>query len=434
MNLLYCNDKRGQYPPSWYVATAQRTSIRQPLRENITADVCVIGAGFTGLSAALHLAETGRKVVVLEAQRVGFGASGRNGGLLISGQRILQTELEKRFDRHTSLRLWQLGEEAKRLVKTLISKHNIDCHLTPGLAWAARNARHFRILSVYAHHLQEKYTYKFLNVLSTEAMHELCPSPAYHGGLFDSDAGHLHPLKFALGLARAAERANAQIYELSAVTSVPKNSSTVITTEGYHVTADHVLFACNGYLGNLNHQIATHVMPINNFMIATCPLEQETKHVLTKNIAVHDTQFVVNYFRLSADKRLLFGGGESYGYRFPSNIASVVRKPLREIFPHLHNIRIDYAWGGTLAITMKRFPYILRLAPNIFSASGYSGHGIGTATHAGQLMALAIQGQSDGLDVMASIPSTPFPGGSRFRSPLLALALSWYALRDKLGI
>ncbi len=208
----------------------------------------------------------------------------------------------------------------------------------------------------------------------------------------------------------------------------------MIRTDAGQVTADHVILACNGYLGSLNRQVASRVMPINNFIAATEPLGPDAQKVLTRDVAVADTKFVVNYFRLSADGRLLFGGGESYGYRFPADIAATVRKPMVEIFPHLRDVRIDYAWGGTLAITMRRMPYLTRLAPNILSASGYSGHGVGTATHAGQLMALAIQGQAEGFDTMALVPALPFPGGPALRNPLLVLAMTWYTLRDRLGV
>jgi gamma-glutamylputrescine oxidase len=195
-----------------------------------------------------------------------------------------------------------------------------------------------------------------------------------------------------------------------------------------------VILACNGYLGGLNRRVAARVMPINNFIAATEPLGDRIKDVLPRDVAVADSRFVVNYFRLSDDGRLLFGGGESYGYHFPKDIAAKVRKPMSVIFPTLKDVKIDYAWGGTLGITMNRLPYLARTSANILSASGYSGHGVGTATHAGQLMARAIIGDTDGFDTLAALPNTPFPGGPAARTPLLALAMSWYALRDRLGL
>ncbi len=434
MNLLYANDKNGAYPPSWYAATATPLDAFAPLRGAVKADVCVVGAGYTGLSAALHLAKAGRNVVLLEAQRVGFGASGRNGGQLGGGQRVEQDALEKMLGRAQAQRLWDLGEDAKALVKDLIAENQIDCHLRPGVAWTASSNAHVRHLHNYAHHLQDRYGYDQIEMLDQGALQHVCPSPDYKGGILDMGAAHLHPLNLALGLARAAKEAGVQIYEGSAVHHIEEGLRAVVQTDGGRVTADHVVLACNGYLGGLNRKVAARVMPINNFIVATEPLGDRIKDVLPRDVAVADSRFVVNYFRLSHDGRLLFGGGESYGYKFPADIAAKVRAPLSVVFPQLKDVRIDYAWGGTLAITMKRLPYLARVAPNILSASGYSGHGVGTATHAGQLMARAILGDSDGFDVMSAIPTHPFPGGAAMRTPLLTLAMSWYSLRDKLGL
>ena len=216
--------------------------------------------------------------------------------------------------------------------------------------------------------------------------------------------------------------------------NITEGTKPIVHTDKGRVVADHVVLACNGYMGNLNRKVAARVMPINNFIAATEPLGDDAAQVLTRDVAVADSRFVVNYFRLSHDKRLLFGGGETYGYRFPQDIGAVVRKPMSIVFPHLKEVKFDYTWGGTLAITMKRLPYVARVAPNILSASGYSGHGVGTATHAGQLMALAIQGQASGFDVMSKVPTPSFPGGSMMRSPLLVLAMTWYAMRDRMGL
>lgn len=433
MNLLYANDKIGTYPQSWYAATADIAAVRAPLTGDQMADVCVVGAGYTGLSAALHLAQAGRKVIVVEAQRVGFGASGRNGGQLGSGQRVVQPDLEKAVGMDAARRLWDLGQEAKDLVKSLISDHQIECFLRPGVAWTAETQSDTDDLHRYADHMQQHYNYE-VDVLSAADFTGICPSPVYKGAVVDWDAGHLHPLRFALGLARAAEVAGAVIFERSAVLDVTHGSRTTLRTYGGTIAADHVIYACNGYLGGLEPSVASRVMPINNFIAATAPLGTDAARVLTRDIAVSDSRFVVNYFRLSHDGRLLFGGGETYGYRFPNDIEAAVRKPMCQIFPHLKDVPIDFAWGGTLAITMKRLPYLARVGSNALSASGYSGHGVGTATHAGKLMADAVLGQGDGFDTMAAIPNMPFPGGVALRSPLLALAMTWYSLRDRLGV
>ncbi|WP_294607113.1 FAD-binding oxidoreductase [uncultured Roseovarius sp.] len=434
MNLLYANDRRGAYPQSWYAATATPLPAFAPLKGRGRADVCVIGGGYTGLSAALHLAEARMDVVLLEAQRVGFGASGRNGGQLGSGQRMEQTGLERLVGHEDAAKLWTLAEEAKDLVKSLVAKHKIDCHLKPGVAHACFSPREVAHEQAYAAHLAERYGYDQIEALDHEAMQAICPSPAYKGGVLDMGAAHLHPLSYAIGLARAAATAGVRIHEGSAVHHITRGARAKVATDAGHIEADHVVLACNGYLGGLDRKVAARVMPINNFIAATRPLGDDAARVLARDIAVADTKFVVNYFRLSHDKRLLFGGGESYGYKFPRDIAATVRKPMLEIFPHLRDVEIDYAWGGTLAITMKRMPYLARLAPNMLSASGYSGHGVGSATHAGKLMADAILGQAAGFDTMARIPTPSFPGGTALRSPLLALAMTWYSLRDRLGV
>ena len=434
MNLLFSNDRQGEFPPSWYAATAHEAPRHAPLKGTARADVCVVGAGYTGLSAALHLAERGFDVVLLEAHRLGFGASGRNGGQLGSGQRQDQASLEKMLGKAEARMLWDLGEEAKDLVKGLIARHGIDCDLTPGVAWTGFTPREVDDLHRYADLLQRDYGYAQIEALDAAACHALCPSPAYKGGVLDMGAGHLHPLNFALGLGRAAAAAGVRIHEGSHVHHITEGSRITVQTGQGRVEADHLILACNGYLGGLQRKVAARVMPINNFIVATEPLGDAAVRVLTRDVAVADSKFVVNYFRLSADRRLLFGGGESYGYRFPRDIAGLVRKPMTAIFPHLADVRLDYAWGGTLAITMKRLPYLARVAPNVLSASGYSGHGVGTAVHAGFLMARAIAGQAEGFDTMARIPTTPFPGGAALRSPLLVLAMSWYGLRDRLGL
>ncbi len=434
MNLLYANDVRGQYPDSWYAATANPMPKFDLLKGRTKADVCVIGAGYTGLSAALHLAEAGLDVVLLEAHRVGFGASGRNGGQLGSGQRQDQETLEKMVGRDDARHLWRLGEEAKDLVKDLVARHQIDCHLKPGIAWASTNAADARHLHGYAEMMQRDYGYDQIRPLGAEEFSQICPSPAYKGGLLDEGAAHLHPLNLSLGLSRAAAEAGARIHENTHVHAIAEGAPNIVRTDQGHVEATHVILACNGYLGGLNRKVAARVMPINNFIAATEPLGADAAKVLTQDIAVADENFVVNYFRLSHDGRLLFGGGESYGDRFPKDIAAKVRKPMARIYPHLKDVRIDYAWGGTLGITMKRLPYVARVGKTVLSASGYSGHGVGTATHAGMLMAHAIQGDAEGFDTMAKIPTIPFPGGAALRTPLMTLAMTWFAMRDRLGI
>lgn len=434
MNLLHANDRPGQYPQSWYAATAPLPDPFPVLKGAQRADLCIIGGGYTGLSAALHAAEAGLSVILLEAQRVGFGASGRNGGQLGSGQRQDQMTLEKMVGPEDARLYWRLGEEAKQFTKGLIARLEIEADLRPGIAWTGATTAEAEGLHDYAAHLNARYDYPHVEVPDEATFRRIIPSPAYAGGVIDRDGAHLHPLKYVLGLARAAEAAGVRIFERSEVHHLATGDPATVRTGAGQVTAAHVVLACNGYLGGLDRKVAARVMPINNFVVATEPLGEDAAKVLGEDIAVADSKFVVNYYRLSADRRLIFGGGESYGYRFPKDIAAKVRKPMTEVYPHLRGIRIDYAWGGTLAITMKRLPFFRRLSPNVLTASGYSGHGVGTATHAGWLMAQAVQGQAAGFDAMAGMPSVPFPGGPALRSPLLVAAMSWYALRDRLGV
>ena len=433
MNLLYANDRAGEYPQSWYAATATPLERFDALKGAQKADVCVIGAGYTGLSTALHLAKAGRDVVLLDAQRVGFGASGRNGGQLGSGQRVDQDALQKMLGDAHADKLWALGEEAKAVVKGLIAEHDIDCDLKPGVAHTGSTSRDVTHLHDYAAFLEKRYGYDQIDILDQDGLKAVCPSPDYKGGTLDWGAAHLHPLNYALGLARACVKAGVRIHERATVHRIEEGEPAKVCTDAGHVLADHVVLACNGYLGGLDRSVAARVMPINNFIAATEPLGDRVKDVLSKDVAVADSRFVVNYFRLSRDGRLLFGGGENYGYRFPKDIAAKVRKPMSVVFPHLRDVKIDYAWGGTLGITMKRLPYFARPSRNVLTASGYSGHGVGTATHAGKLMAAAIQGDGDGFDTMSAIPAQRFPGGPNMRSPLLALAMIWYSTRDRLG-
>lgn len=435
MNLLYANDKAGEYPNSWYAATATPLEPFPKLKGSQTADVCVIGGGFTGLSTALHLSERGYSVVLIEAHRVGWGASGRNGGQVGSGQRAEQDELEKTVGLGDAKHLWDLAEQAKALVKFLAEIHAIDCAHKPGVAhvdWHIKNVPHHH---AYAEHLEKTYGYTQIQTLDRDQTCELLGTTAYHGGTLDWGAAHIHPLKFALGLARAAAAAGVRIFEHSEVTKLTEGDPTTAVTKHGKITAKHLVLACNGYLGGLNEPTAARVMPINNFIVATEPLGQDGAEALIKqDVAIADSKFVVNYYRRSADHRLLFGGGESYGYTFPHDIRALVSKPMLQVYPQLKDVKLDYAWGGTLAITVNRMPYFDRIRPNIFTASGYSGHGVALATLAGKITATAIAGQAEDFDVMSRMPTHRFPGGRAMRSPSLKLAMTWYALRDRLGL
>jgi gamma-glutamylputrescine oxidase len=435
MNLLHLNDRPGAYPPSLYAEDSPPPGPRQALQGATRADAVVIGAGYTGLSAALHLARRGLSVTVLEAQRVGFGASGRNGGQIGSGQRQEVDWLEAQLGRDTARRLWDLAEEAKALTRALAAEAGVP--IRDGIAHACRSTAEVDHARHMADHLARHYDYDRVRPLDRDALALALGSSAYAGGDLDRGAGHVQPLALTLGLARLAEAAGARIHEGSEVTRLDHAAhagapSTVRTAQG-QVTADHVILACNGYLGDLDRSIAARVMPINNYIVATEPLGDAFPEILPERIAAADTKFVVNYWRLDDQRRLIFGGGETATYRFPRDIEGVVRPHLLSVYPQLTNIPLTHAWGGTLAITLNRMPCFARPAPNCLSASGYSGHGVAMATLAGRLMAEAVAGQAKGFDAMAAVPTRAFPGGAALRAPLLVAGMAWYGLRDRLG-
>ena len=430
---LYSNDQPGQHPASWYAATANSLPNFPKLEGSVTADVCIVGAGYTGLSAALHLAEAGYKVVLLEAHRVGWGASGRNGGQVGTGLNKDQAELESMFGKPQAQALWDLSLEAVNLCKDLVQKHQIDCDLQAGIIHADHRQRFVEGSRAFAEKLQRDYNYSDIRFLDQAAMQRELHSPLYYGGVLNLGAAHLHPLNYALGLAQAAHQAGVVIYEHSPVLSYSNGTKAEVVLEQGTVTANYLILACNGYLDNLEPKVASRVMPINNYIVATEPLtEAQTLDLIPNRYAVADSAFVVNYFRLSADKRLLFGGGESYSFKFPSDIQGLVRPRMLQVFPQLAHTKIDYAWGGTLAVTVNRLPYFTRLQPNVFSVSGYSGHGVALATLAGKLLSEVVSGTAERFEVMAKLPNWPFPGGTLLRWPLLVTAMLYYSLRDRL--
>lgn len=431
MDLLTANDRAGEYPRSYYADGAVTLAPFPAAQGEITCDVCVIGGGFTGLSTAWHLAKRGYDVVLLDAQRVGFGASGRNGGQVSMGQRLDQEELEHLVGEPHAKQLWNIGAQAVDLVRNLCQTLEIPFH--NGTISAAHRERDLPFYRAHVDHVQTHYDYDQVRMLELEECRHLVNSPAYYGGTLDMGSGHVNPLELALGLARLAVAAGVRIHEGSKVTQVTHSDPAVVMTEQAKVTAPYVVMACNGYLGTMDRHVASRVMPINNFIVSTQPMTPDQQEALIRNnYAVADSKFVVNYFRFSEDRRLLFGGSESYGYTFPRDIAAAVRKPLSQIFPQLREVEIDHAWGGTLAITMNRMPHFERLAGNVLTMSGFSGAGVALGTLSGQIAAETIAGQAERFDLMAKVPTQVFPGGALLRSPLLVMAMLWYSLRDRL--
>lgn len=433
MNLLTVNDKTGQYPPSYYAQAAEHLELFDPAEGDVSCDVCVIGGGFTGLSSALHLAQRGYNVRLVEAQRIGFGASGRNGGQVGQGQRLDQDELEAKFGVERAKELWAIGTQAVELVRDLSASPLVQADFHPGIAHADHRQRFTSHSRAYAEKLNTEYDYPHIRFLPRDEMRSFVNTDAYYGGTLDTRSGHIDPLQFALGLARMAGAAGATLHENSFVTRIENGPKARVHTDKARITAAYVVLACNGYIGDLHSEVSHRVMPINNYVVATEPMSPaQQEQIIKGNIAVADSKFIVNYFRFSDDHRLLFGGTESYRYRFPKDIAKQVRKPLAELFPTLADVKIDHAWGGTLGITMNRLPHFERYAGNILSMSGFSGSGVALGTLSGQIAADAISGQSERFDIMAEIPTPRFPGGSKMQHPMLVLAMLWFSLRDKL--
>ena len=421
---------------SYYRASAIGLISRNELHGDVRADICIIGAGYTGLSCALHLAERGAKVIVLDAEEVAFGASGRNGGHVIPGQRLDQVELRKRYGEIHARALWDLALEAQQMVRSLISAHNIQCDVKPGHLTAAVKSSHARELQDYVDVLQKHYNYKSARFIPEREMSSFVATKNYKGGLYDTQGMHLHPLNFALGMARAAEASGAIIHHNSRAISVDHigNGNVIVRTNRGSVSADFVVYACNAYLEDLNPKLSSTIMPISNYVAATEPLEEaRARELIPSDSAIADTKFVLDYYRLSADNRLIFGGGETYGAKDAADAERFVLPCILKVFPQLSDIKLHDAWGGRLAITMPRLPHIGRLNPSAYFAQGYSGQGVAIATLAGKLIAEAINNQVARFDVMANLKIPNLPGGTMFRQPLLQLGLFWYALRDRLG-
>ncbi|TGD72989.1 FAD-binding oxidoreductase [Mangrovimicrobium sediminis] len=422
------------HPNSWYAASANQQLEFPRLRGRARTDVCVIGGGYTGLSAALHLRQRGYEVTLLEANRIGWGASGRNGGHVGTGQRVDQASLEQMVGLEHARALWDLGLEAVELVCELIERHAIDCELKQGNLHVAAKASERAGLAEEAEHLEKTYGYSQARYVPPEELAQMTSGQGFHGGLLDMGARHLHPLNYALGLARAAAEAGAQLHEESRVLSYSEGERVSVRTEHGEVDAQYLVLACNGYLESLEPRAAGRIMPINNFMLATEPLDEAlARRLIRDDVSMSDSLFVINYWKLSADNRMLFGGGESYTRKFPADIGSFVRKRMLRIYPELADTRIDYGWGGTLAITLNRMPDFARLSQQVFCAQGFSGHGVPTATLAGKLLAEAVSGSAERFDVMARVPTPRFPGGTLLRWPGLVAGMLFFSLRDKLG-
>ncbi len=424
---------KGLPASSWYTATAHPSPRLPALRGAQKAQVCVIGAGYTGLGAALELASKGVSVIVLEAATVGSGASGRNGGQVHPGQRRDQAWIEQILGPEDAKGLWQMAQDARANLADLIKRYGIDCDFKPGLIHARHRpggeATDLRDID----HMAKAYGYDQISLISRDHLAEDLGTDVYYGGTCDHGGGHLHPLNLALGMARAARAAGAQIFEHSRALGWAKTAKGMrVKTAMGEVVCDQLILTGDGYIDGLSPAIDAQVMPINNFVLATAPLGDLADQIIQSDMAVADSRFVVNYFRKSADGRLLFGGGENYSPWYPANLTAFVRRHMLKIYPNLIHHPITHAWGGALGITMTRVPFVRQITPGVVAAAGYSGQGVMLAPYFGKILARASLGEMSGLDLLSRLPTPPFPGGKLLRWPALVAGLSWYALRDRL--
>ncbi len=421
------------YPPSYYAATANMTEERPALQEAKQTDICVIGAGYTGLSTALFLLEKGFSVTVLEAAKVGFGASGRNGGQIVNSYSRDLDSIERSVDSSAAKLIGQMAFEGGRIIRERVARYNIQCDLKDGGVFAALSQKQMHHLEAQKA-LWERYGYHQLELLDEQGIKRVVASDRYIGGMLDKQGGHIHPLNLALGEAAAVESLGGVVYENSPAVRIERGEQPLIHTPTGNVRAKFVVVAGNAYLGDLIPELAAKSMPCGTQVIATEPLDDElARSLLPQDYCVEDCNYLLDYYRLSADKRLIYGGGVVYGARDPADIESIIHPKMLKTFPQLAKVKIDYAWTGNFLLTLSRLPQVGRLGNNIYYSQGCSGHGV-TYTHvAGKVIAEALSGQAERFDAFASLPHYPFPGGQRFQAPLSALGALYYNLRDRLG-
>ncbi|CDX16244.1 putative oxidoreductase OrdL [Mesorhizobium plurifarium] len=417
---------------SWYEDTAGPRPEYPSLEGDRRCDVVIVGGGFTGLSAAAHLAKTGAKVVLIEAYRFGDGASGRNGGQLGTGQRAWAEELEAEYGLSRAKALFDMAEEAKAHLLDFAAANAIDIDYMPGQLSVAHKKRYVDDYKRHAEIMASRFAYPHLSFMDAAETAERLGSTRYFGGTRDTGTGHIHPLKLVIGTAKVAAAAGAHLFEQTPSTGIVSNGGKVtVTTPSGTISADKCLIAVNAYGGNLEPVSAAHIMPIGSFIGATVPLGAASK-VLPGGESVDDSRFVVRYFRKSKDGRLLFGGREVYAVNDPKDIHIHIRRQIAELYPALKDIEITHGWGGYVGITMPRKPFVREVMPKVISIGGYSGHGVMLSNFFGKLYAETVAGNRDRLKLIEDLKIPAFPGGRRFRAPLLFLALNWFALRDRI--
>ncbi|MFN4273271.1 MAG: NAD(P)/FAD-dependent oxidoreductase [Aliihoeflea sp.] len=416
---------------SWYEASVGERPRYAALAGDTRADVVIIGGGFTGLSAAAHLAKAGVDVVLVEQHRFGDGASGRNGGQLNTGQRSGIDELEKELGWTRAKALFDLAEEAKAHLLDFSRANGIEIDYRAGHMSVAHKKRYVEDYRAYCDYLTDRVGYPHVSFMDAAETEERVGSKRYFGGMRDMGTGHIHPLKLVVGTARVAAESGARLHEETSVTGIEAEGGKVrIRTATGTVTADRALIATNAHGKDLDPVSAAHIMPIGSFIGATPPLGDDSP-VLPGGESVDDSRFVVRYFRRSADGRLLFGGREIYAAASPSDIRGAIRRQIAEVYPGLADVELTHAWGGFVGITMPRKPFMREVKPRVMSIGGFSGHGVMLANFAGKLYAESVSGNRDRLKLFEELKIPPFPGGARLRPLLLYLALNWYALRDR---
>ena len=417
---------------SWYEDTAGPRPEYPALDDDRTCDVVIIGGGFTGLSAAVHLAKSGVDVVLIDANRFGDGASGRNGGQLGTGQRGSLDDLEAAYGWTRAKALFDLAEEAKAHLLEFARVNAIDIDFMPGQISVAHKKRYVDDYRRYADYMRQKAGYPHMSFMDAAETAERLGSTHYYGGIRDTGTGHIHPLKLVIGTARVAAEAGAKLFENTRSTGISSSGGKVsVSTPTGTITAEKCLVAVNAYGGDLEPVSASHIMPIGSFIGATVPLRADSP-VLPGGESVDDSRFVVRYFRKTRDNRLLFGGREIYTVKDPKDIHIHIRRQIAEIYPALKDIEITHGWGGYVGITVPRKPFVREVMPGVISAGGYSGHGVMLSNFVGKLYAETVAGNRDRLKLFEELNIPPFPGGRRFRAPLLFLALNWFALRDRI--
>ncbi|RWE69869.1 FAD-binding oxidoreductase [Mesorhizobium sp.] len=417
---------------SWYEDTAGPRPEYKALDGDRTCDVVIVGGGFTGLSAAAHLAKAGSNVVLIEAHRFGDGASGRNGGQLGTGQRAWAEELEAEYGFSRAKALFDLAEEAKSHLLEFAAVNKIEIDYMPGQISVAHKQRYVDDYKAHAEIMANRFGYPHIAFMDAKETAERLGSTRYFGGTRDTGTGHIHPLKLVIGTAKVAAQAGAQLFEQTPATGIASVGGKVrVTTAKGTISAEKCLIGVNAHGGTLEPISAAHIMPIGSFIGATVPLAADT-NVLPGGEAVDDSRFVVRYFRKSTDGRLLFGGREIYAVNDPKDIHVHIRRQIAELYPALKAVEITHGWGGYVGITMPRKPFVREVMANVISVGGYSGHGVMLSNFFGKLYAETVAGNRDRLRLIEDLKIPAFPGGRRFRAPLLFLALNWYALRDRI--